>query len=274
MRRGLAALLVLLAPAWMAGAHAAAGESAPERLVLRIDAREWQRADGRTRVRLEATVLEVRASATGVRKGERLRIEYLRGGADALADSEALERRTRHGWQDTGGAAPVPPEQGAVVLARLRAAGDDGGAGRYGLAVGARSLERIDWSETPVAGRYARAHSVRYLAAEGTWAQADVHDTLRLTQAGEGRWQFEFKLIAPNFHQCAMDGIAERRDHFLEHREMIEEIGQECVLRLRYTARTVMLEDVGRHCRNWYCGMRGHIDGVRLEREGPGGGSR
>jgi len=128
------------------------------------------------------------------------------------------------------------------------------------------------------AGHYRMPRRIQVLDVERQqWVSGAAADCLSLQPQPDGRWQLALELVQANAHTCTLEGAAERVGHALELRP-IESVLPEhpCLLRLRFKARSLVLEDPEGHCRAQFCGVRAGLEGVEFLRSerAPAGAAR
>jgi hypothetical protein len=117
---------------------------------------------------------------------------------------------------------------------------------------------------------YHRPHEIRYFDGQ-TLHRLSVEDTLRIGNVAGGV-KFEIRVSSDHGHTCHMSGTAVAAGDAFEYREVLDLAGDPgeapvtCLLRLRIDGGKVRIEDIGRKCRLYYCGVRAALHGLEFSR--------
>ena len=91
-------------------------------------------------------------------------------------------------------------------------------------------------------------------------------DSIRVTSHAQGKVNLAVKLYYANGHTCQLDKEGEwKEDHLLVVADGLNP-KEACQLEARFTEGRIRLSDEGQRCAQVYCGTRGKLDGVVLNR--------
>ena len=124
-------------------------------------------------------------------------------------------------------------------------------------------------------GNYINNHKVGYFDSEKEGIQFEsVIDTLSI-DVYENGFDFRINIIAPNFHQCNLEGEATKVNDHYAYMETLKTysieakgvVDSECVLEFHIEGSEIYLLDKNLICRKTYCGQRGAFDGTRFNKK-------
>lgn len=96
--------------------------------------------------------------------------------------------------------------------------------------------------------------------------RAAGHDSIRLSESGNGKVRVALKLYYSQGHTCQLNQDGEwREDHVAIVADGLD-ANRQCRLNLFFKNGRVLLKDEGLECAPVYCGTRGTLDNVNLPR--------